>query len=183
MAWGNTVANAVWNAQLNDGFSVVPPPYTGGDALGEWRSLTTPRTNGAGLQFPGMRPWVLKSGSQFRPDGPPALDSERYAVDFNETQRQTILAVAAPGSNEAQNAIFWNAGTASQLWSSVALALSEGAGLSLSQNAQLFARLSMASADAAIACWDAKYTYTFWRPSTAIDQAHLDGNAAHDQGP
>ncbi len=176
VAWGTTVAEAIWTSSLTDGFSVVPPPYTGSDGIGEWRSLTTPRTNGAGLQFPGMRPWVLNSASQFRPDGPPALDSDKYAADFNETQSQTILAVGNPGSDEAQNALFWNAGTASQLWSSVALALSQSAGLDLSQNAQLFARMSLAGADAAIACWDAKYTYKFWRPATAIAFADLDGN-------
>jgi hypothetical protein len=181
--WGQTVADAIWAFCLTDGFSAAAAPYSGGDAIGEWRSLTTPRTNGAGLQFPAMRPWVINSTSQFRPDGPPALDSEQYAVDFNETQQQTILAVGSPSSNEAQNALFWNAGTASQLWTSVALALSEQAGLSPSQNAQLFARLSMSVADAALACWDAKYTYRFWRPATAIDQAHLDGNPLTTKDP
>jgi PAP2 superfamily len=176
VAWGNTVGEAIWTFCLTDGFSMVPPLYSGGDALGEWRSLTTPRTNGAGLQFPGMRPWVLNSASQFRPDGPPALESEQYARDFIETQRQTILAVSDVESDKAKNALFWNAGTASQLWNSVALALSESRGLTLSQNAQLFGRMSLAVADAAIVCWDAKYEYTFWRPMTAIAQADLDGN-------
>lgn len=157
VAWGNTVGEAIWTFCLTDGFSVVPPPYSGGDALGEWRSLTTPRTNGAGLQFPGMRPWALNSAFQFRPDGPPALESEQYATDFIETQRQTILAVGDVNSDKAQNALFWNAGTASQLWNSVALALSESRGLTLSQNAQLFGRMSLAVADAVIGCWDAKY--------------------------
>jgi hypothetical protein len=181
--WGQTVADEIWAFAQTDGFSAVPAAYSGGDAIGEWRSLTTPRTNGAGLQFSAMRPWVLNSTSQFRPDAPPSLDSERYAVEFNETQRQTILAVASTTSNEAQNALFWNAGTASQLWTSAALTLSEQAGLTMSQNAQLFARMSMSVADAALACWDGKYTYKFWRPATAIDQANLDGNSLTTKDP
>lgn len=36
----------------------------------------------------------------------------------------------------------------------------------------------MAAADSFVACWDAKYTYSFWRPVTAIRDAGLDGNAA-----
>jgi membrane-associated phospholipid phosphatase len=40
--------------------------------------------------------------------------------------------------------------------------------LSLSQNAHLFALLNVAMADAAIACWDTKYRFSFWRPITAI---------------
>jgi membrane-associated phospholipid phosphatase len=34
----------------------------------------------------------------------------------------------------------------------------------------------MAEADAAIACWDAKYTYNFWRPVTAAQNAAATGN-------
>src|SRR4029077_7984172 len=41
-------------------------------------------------------------------------------------------------------------------------------GLDLVANAHLFALLNLATADALISCWDAKYTYNFWRPVTAI---------------
>jgi hypothetical protein len=34
----------------------------------------------------------------------------------------------------------------------------------------------MAMGDAAIACWDTKYHYNFWRPVTAIRGGDLDGN-------
>ena len=47
---------------------------------------------------------------------------------------------------------------------------------SLVDNAQLFALLNIAAADAGIAAWDAKYTYNFWRPVTAIRNADTDGN-------
>ena len=36
---------------------------------------------------------------------------------------------------------------------------------------------SIGLADAGIAAWDAKYTYTSWRPITAIQQADTDGNS------
>jgi membrane-associated phospholipid phosphatase len=42
-------------------------------------------------------------------------------------------------------------------------------------NARLFALLNISTADALIACWDAKYTYNFWRPVTAI---HFAGDSA-----
>ena len=50
-------------------------------------------------------------------------------------------------------------------------------------NARLFALLNLAIADAAIGCWDAKYTYVFWRPITAIPEAAADGNAATTADP
>ena len=36
----------------------------------------------------------------------------------------------------------------------------------------------MVDSDAGIACFDAKYHYTFWRPVTAINHADIDGNPA-----
>jgi hypothetical protein len=48
--------------------------------------------------------------------------------------------------------------------------------LDLSATARTLALLYMAGHDASIACWDAKYTYNFWRPMNAIRGGHLDGN-------
>ena len=45
----------------------------------------------------------------------------------------------------------------------------------LSENAHLLATLNLAIADAVIACWNAKYTYAFWRPVTAIRLADDPG--------
>jgi hypothetical protein len=50
--------------------------------------------------------------------------------------------------------------------------------LSLVESARLFALLSIAQADAAIAAWDNKYQYHNWRPVTAIRAADSDGNAS-----
>jgi len=47
---------------------------------------------------------------------------------------------------------------------------------SLLENAQLLASLNIAMADAAIGCWDAKYTFNFWRPISAIRDTGDDGN-------
>ncbi len=44
--------------------------------------------------------------------------------------------------------------------------------------ARYFALVHMALSDAAVAVFDAKYAYNFWRPVTAIRNADLDGNDA-----
>jgi membrane-associated phospholipid phosphatase len=36
--------------------------------------------------------------------------------------------------------------------------------------------MGVVQADSAICCWDAKFTYNFWRPITAIRNADTDGN-------
>ena len=49
-----------------------------------------------------------------------------------------------------------------------------GLGLSTAETARLFALLDLTFADAVIAFYDAKYTYTFWRPVTAVRAANAD---------
>ena len=61
-------------------------------------------------------------------------------------------------------------------WNQIAAQVAQDEGNSLTANARLFAALNLAMADAAIACWDAKYAYRFWRPVTAIRAADTDGN-------
>src|SRR5207244_8485108 len=58
----------------------------------------------------------------------------------------------------------------------IAQAVATQQGLSLVSAARLFALVNIATADAIISCWDAKYTYNLWRPVTAIRAADTDGN-------
>ena len=44
--------------------------------------------------------------------------------------------------------------------------------------ARTMALVNLASADAGIAAWDAKYEHDFWRPIEAIRRADEDGNEA-----
>jgi hypothetical protein len=80
-------------------------------------------------------------------------------------------------ADQTTAARFW-AGTAVGYWNRAAQTASRNAGLSLSDNARLFALLNAATADSVIACWDAKYHFDFWRPITAIRMADADNNPA-----
>jgi hypothetical protein len=122
-----------------------------------------------------MTTWVIRSGSQFRPDAPPALDSGRYTRDFNEVQALGSLEGSARTPEQTNIAIFWD-GSPSAIWNSVARGVIAARGLNLSSAARTFALMYIAGADASIACFDAKYTYNFWRPITAIQRADEDGN-------
>jgi hypothetical protein len=69
-----------------DGFAQAQFPYTAPNAgaPGVWQP-TPPGFLPAALPGLGaVRPWVLNSGAQFRPDERPDLTSRRYAEDFNE---------------------------------------------------------------------------------------------------
>jgi hypothetical protein len=202
-AWGQTVADAIWAWRSTDGFNLNPPVSAGMIALGQWRQ--TPNdpypglsTKGAGYpQYSSMTPWAILSPSQFRPAGPPALTSAQYARDFNEVKLMGSLTSAARSSDQTIFAWFWQIGTASYLWNHVAVSLlrsrgddrdehgdAEGADRGrLLRSARVLGALDVAMADAAIGCWDAKYTYNFWRPITAIREIADDGNAATTPDP
>ena len=49
-------------------------------------------------------------------------------------------------------------------------------GLNLREAARALAMADTAMTDAIIACWDAKHTYAFWRPASAIPAGDTDGN-------
>jgi hypothetical protein len=68
-------------------------------------------------------------------------------------------------------------------WNTIAVQLSNERNLTISENARLLALVNVALADAAIACWDGKYHYVFWRPITAIQFADSDSNPSTDPDP
>ncbi len=175
--WGQTVANDIMAWRSTDGFVPAPPPFVGGLAIGEWRPTPPDFTPGAVPQFAHMTPWVINSPSQFRTAGPPALASDRYTAVLNEVKTMGIAFGSPRTADQTELALFWN-GNPARLWSEAARAISAERHLTLSDNAHLFGLLSVAMADAAIACWDGKYYYVFWRPITAIALADLDGNPA-----
>jgi hypothetical protein len=188
VAWGQTVADAILAWRSTDGFTPSPPPFLGGTGVGVWRPTPPAFAPGAGPQFAYMTPWVVLTPEQFRPAGPPALTSARYAADFNETRIMGSLTSATRTPDQTIFAWFWASSTASYLWNNVALSLikDEGHqqhGSSTLQNARILALLNLAIADAAIGCWDAKYTYVFWRPVTAIPLAATDDNPATTADP
>ena len=122
-----------------------------------------------------MTPFVLKSGSQFRPEAPPALNSERYARDYNEIKEIGASNSQTRTAEQTQIATFW-LGSAVAIWNQPLAQLNATSGFNLSQKARLFALVYLASFDSGIACWDAKYFYNYWRPQPAIQRGNEDGN-------
>ena len=187
IAWGQTVADAIWAWRLTDGFTPPPPPFVGvlgienlPSAIGVWRPTPLGNASGAGPQFASMTPWALLRPSQFRPAPPLALTSPEYAADVNETKQKGNSQSALP--DDKNTAFFW-AGNTPLYWNRIASQLSVERHLTLTENAHLFALLNISMGDAGIACWDAKYRYVFWRPITAIRNADLDNNPATDVDP
>lgn len=181
--WGQMVAAEILGWRSTDGFTPAPPPFLGGTAPGEWRPTPPGFTPGAVPQFAYMTPWAIQSPSQFRPAGPPALGSARYASDFNEVKLMGSITSATRTPDQTFYSQFWASTSANYLWNKVALALAAQRQLSFSEQARMLAWLNLAMADAGIGCWDAKYHYSFWRPVTAIPLANSDSNPATTPDP
>jgi hypothetical protein len=168
VAWGQFVADAILEWRNTDGFTPAPPPYLGSDEPGKWRPTPPARLAGAVPQFATMTPWGILWPHQFRPQGPPALGSDQYLVDYNETRRMGSITSAFRTADQTDACRFWESGSPTHIWDRAALDLLATRETELSANARFLATLNLAIADAIIACWDAKYHYEFWRPVTAI---------------
>lgn len=176
--WGQSVADQILAWRSQDGFSNTVPAYNGGTDPGQWRP--TPTANAAGLvpQLAQMTPFVISSPSQFRPNGPPPLNSDQYTADYNETKLMGSSTGPARTADQSLLATFWQAGNPPDYWDQLAMSLTQQRQLSLVQTARVLAVTNAAMADAIIGCWDAKYTFSFWRPVTAIRLGDTDGNDA-----
>src|SRR4029453_3897188 len=119
------------------------------------------------------RPWVMTSGDQFRPGPPPALTSDVWKRDFDEGRALGGLKSPKRTSDQTAIARFWEA-TAPNVYWPVARSVATAPGRDVTDNARLLAVAAMAMDDALVSLFDAKYTYNFWRPVTAIRNAEGD---------
>jgi PAP2 superfamily len=181
--WGQLVAEAILLWRSTDGFTPAPPPYLGGSEPGRWRPTPPAFAAGAVPQFATMTPWGIQSPDQFRPLGPPALESEQYLADYNEVKAMGSATSTLRSADETDACLFWASIGPTYLWNRAAIRLGADHGFDLSDNARLLATLNLAIADAIISCWDAKYHFEFWRPVTAIPLADTDGNAGTIEDP
>ena len=178
---GLSVADAVLAIRANDGSSAFAD-YSGSTAVGKWRPTGPIYDVAENPHWGSVTPFALNSPSEYRPDAPPAVDTTAYAQDLNEIKALGSAISTTRTADQTQQAHFWADGKGSTTppghWNQIASQVALASGNSLSANARLFAQLNVALADAAIACWDAKYSYGTWRPETAIQNAELDNNAA-----
>jgi hypothetical protein len=121
------------------------------------------------------RPFAMRSPSQFRPDGPTRLSSFRYAAELNEVKQVGRRDSATRTAAQTATALFWADGSIPQ-WNRALQRIATDHRLSLARAARMFALGSVAGADAAIGCFEAKYHYAWWRPVHAIPRADTDGN-------
>jgi hypothetical protein len=184
-AIGHHVAREVLAWRATDGWpaTIAPDPtYVLPPLPGLWQPTPPANSFPTFTFYPQATPFALLTPTLFLPPPPPALASERYATDFNETKavgsassvvrtpEQTLLAQLFAGVNALPNFV--------GVWNNVARDVAASEGLSLVDTARLFALVNVSLNDGLQTSFTSKFIYDLWRPVTAIRQADQDFNDA-----
>jgi hypothetical protein len=177
---GAAVAEQILLLRADDGLGNVVPYVqpTPGPGVFEPVVPTTP----VDVVLTQVQPFTFDSPSTFRPNGPTSLSSGEYAADFNEVKAYGRSDSAVRTPEQTQTVLFWAENTFVQFGRTLRL-LAEERGLDVRESARLLGFVHVATADAMIACFDAKYYFSFWRPFHAIRRADTDGNRATTPDP
>ncbi|MET8156631.1 vanadium-dependent haloperoxidase [Sphaerisporangium sp. NPDC005289] len=195
----SSVVNRMRNFRAGDG-SEDTPGYTLANVPGAWRPTGGPGSSCAGgadavdPRWGVVRPFAISSGSVFRPATPgkyadyaALIRDPEYRAQVAEVRRLggATSTAATPNQRDVDQtaaAWFWSNdldGTykpPGQLLEHTRLVARQRGLTSKYENARLFALVSLALADAAIAEWDVKYLtpIDLWRPESAIRDGGLD---------
>jgi hypothetical protein len=173
LAVGASAAQQVLHDRAHDGRNGTPLPVPPAGP-GTWIP-TPPNAIGTSSWLGTVRPFELRSPSEFRPAGPPTLTSAAWTADYNETRLLGSATSTLRTPTQTEVARFWADPPFVQNQRALR-AYTQTQHLSAEATARVFALADTASADALIACFDAKYTYKFWRPFSAIPAGDTDGN-------
>jgi membrane-associated phospholipid phosphatase len=176
LALGNAVAAVFAARAATDGMRTA----AGGPALfaqraaaaverGEipWRSLELPPRPPMLAAFGNVRAWLMTPEDivNERPGPPPSTSSALMARELEEVWR----AVRKPTREQIAIAYEWADGLSTPTppghWNIIAAPHIAAAGWSEVRTARAYALLNMTLHDAAVACWDTKFTYYNPRPS------------------
>jgi len=176
IAVGEAAAAALIALRTGDGSG--PPEFylPTSSTPGEWQPTPScPPAGGILLQWRDLRPFAIKSTSQFPSAPEPALTSRRYARSYDEVMRVGSIDSAFRPQDRADVARFYAATAPVPVWNSAAAQVAVEQGHSMSENARALALMNAAISDAAASVFETKYSYYLWRPETAI---HASGDTA-----
>jgi hypothetical protein len=173
IAVGMKAADAMIEDRLNDG-RFTSFRFAVGTGPGQWRPTPPGFVNDPGAWLKDVRPFLLRSSTQFRTRGPNALTSRRYATELAEVRSIGSLTSAIRTPDQTQAAQYWGLANGPATWSAILRSLASGDGRSLADHARMLAMAYTTSADAAITVWVDKAKWSFWRPITAIQNDATD---------
>jgi PAP2 superfamily len=173
---GAAVAELLVGLRASDGSAVTPPPFAPGTKPGDYRPTPPNFPAPVFTNWGTVTPFVLSSGSQFRPAPPPPVTSAAYARALNQVKGLGQNSSTTRTADETTQAQFWGASPIWNVWNEIAQKLAVARHASLERTVTVFENLDLSLADTTIALYDAKYHYLVWRPVTAIQLGNTIGN-------
>lgn len=197
IALGKKAAQAIFDNRADDGFvqlllpqMLVSPTPLDGDEPGEFRSpimiiggvLTylNPPVKRIPMWGILMKPYVVESNQQFRPEGPYAVTSSDYILDYNEVKWKGARVNATRNDAETSMARFWSENRPSITWNNLTQRAIETKKMDAWKTARLLALVHVSLAETINTGLNAMYHFYYWRPETAIRLAATDGNPNTD---
>lgn len=188
IALGNAIGQSIYARRANDGYD-SNTQYIPSNEVGHWQpDPVNPGQQAWGPDWGDVQTFALQSNSQFLPPPPPALTSQEYADAFNEVKDLGALNSSTRTAEQTEIGLFWaydrvGMGTPIRMYNQALTTIAMQQGNTEAQNAELFAKASVAAADAGIVAWNAKFEHDLWRPVTGIREADLDGNPGTEADP
>jgi hypothetical protein len=185
IALGAKAAAAILKRRANDGSDHDEPllgtDFFPSDQPGFWRQDPIGQSPVAlGAYWGDVKPFVIKSGSQFRVPPPPAMTSAEYLAAYNEVKRlggDDVVTKTERTDDQSVAAIYWAYdGTPSlcappRLYNQIAMQIADQMGSDVMETARVLVLVNVAMADAGVAIWESKYFYQLWRPVTGIRES------------
>lgn len=188
VALGTYIANRIIQGRANDGYN-SSSQYMPTDAVGHWQpDPLNPGQQAWGPAWGEVDTFMLESNKQFMPPPMPDLTSQEYADAYNEVKELGAKNSVSRTADQEEIAYFWaydrvGMGTPMRMYNQALREIAVQEGNNVKENAELFAKATVAMADAGIVAWNSKFEYDFWRPVTGIREGDSDGNPLTEGDP
>jgi len=182
VALGNKIGNTILSNRANDGWN-ANVSYTYDNTPGSFQpDPLNPSVPVWGPGWGDVKTFAIRSTDDFAPAAPPAITSARYAASYNEVKSLGAANSTTRTADQTETGLFWaydrsGMGTPMVLFNNTLRNIAVQEGNTSQENAELFARSSVALADAGITAWSSKFDNNLWRAVSAIHAGDSDGNA------
>ncbi len=197
--YGEKVAEHIkaWSSKDNYKETRTMPKYSVyTDDPSRWQPTPPSYMDGIEPHWSKIRPFMMDSASQFKPEEHPEFSMEENTVFYKELKevyevRQELNELGNE-SDEIKSARFWDCNpyvstqrghlmfatkkiTPGGHWMGICKIASKKSNLDFEKTVYAYTATSVAIADGFISCWDEKYRSELIRPETLINQ-HIDEN-------
>lgn len=165
---GDAIGSAAVARRMNDGISDVRR-FAAGVRPGEWEP--TPETF-KGSVTTGIRPFLFDVDVAFKAPPPPALDTDIYRSNLEETRRVGGAISTERTEEQTRAAYFWASQSSQRGYLNLAVQLlnEQPKSAGVAEQARIMSQLATALADSVIITWHEKEFFNYWRPVTAIQK-------------